>query len=937
MGSDPIDVAQEKDTQCRSNLMSQIGATHRTSHVRWIQSGLLDGTSWNGTSDETLISSAHDLPSHISDLLGCVGPLRLPHLGYLMSRSSINSRLARMLCLSAVLGVAASCGGGGDGDGTTTPTGTVARVEFAAPSPTMEVGQNMQTTVRYFDASSSQLSGRTVTYASSNTSVASVSSSGLVTAAAPGPVTITATVDGVVGNLPLTVTLQPIFFIAITPAAPSVRPGETVTLTAEPQNALGVPITGRTVSWSSANTALATITQGGVVTGITPGTTYIRASADGRTDSVSLRVRSLNAPSITGTSSVTLAPGGTGSLTGVNFGATTADNEVLLNGVSAAITSASSTSVTFVVPSRAQLPCSATGPVPVTLIANGDTARATMHLRVATDHSLDVGQYLLLTAEPELLCNEFSGAGGKYLVTAFNFASSSNVRTSFRLTGSGQGGVAAVGGPTLRDAPSVAQRPWVMPETPQSRHQRAHSIFMDRDRELARQLGNPQLRRRMRQTGAAAAIAPPAVGENKTYRMPRTISSVTTYDEVNFRVVYSGTKLVILEDVASPQAGQWNNEYVRLGEEFDQTMYGQLLAFGDPLVVDSALDNNGRMLALFSPKVNNYTIAGLTNQILGYVMVCDFFLRTECPASNEAEAFYAVVPNPTGGGFDVSTWRRLMRGTLIHEAKHIASYAWRYYFEASELEERWLEEATAQQASELWARSIYNRGSKQDVAWADGPQCDYASAGGACPDPAEGILHHFGFLYEHYTAQETKSIFGDPAGGIDPVIYGSSWSFIRYVTDTYAQSEAAFLSSMVKVQNDRGVANVVSKSGKPFSELFGMFSLASAADNYPGVNLTDPKLRLASWNSRDLFQNMSDHLVFSDGSKAFPLRWPLQTRNVSFGNFTPLQSDVVDLRGGGFLIWELSGTQAGPQALAIRSSTGGTPPQLIGMTILRIQ
>lgn len=45
MGSDPIDVAQEKDTQCRSNLMSQIGATHRTSHVRWIQSGLLDGTS----------------------------------------------------------------------------------------------------------------------------------------------------------------------------------------------------------------------------------------------------------------------------------------------------------------------------------------------------------------------------------------------------------------------------------------------------------------------------------------------------------------------------------------------------------------------------------------------------------------------------------------------------------------------------------------------------------------------------------------------------------------------------------------------------------------------------------------------------------------------------------------------------------------------------
>jgi len=817
----------------------------------------------------------------------------------------------------------------------------------------MEVGQNMQTTVRYYDASSAQLSGRAVAYSSSNESVASVSTSGLVTAAAPGSVTIRATVAGVVGNLQLTVTLEPIFFIAITPESPSVLPGETVTLTAQPQNALGLPITGRTVSWSSANPALATITQGGVVTGVTPGSLYIRASASGRTDSVTLRVRSPNTPSITGTSSVTLVPGGTGSITGANFGATVADNQILLNGVSAVVTSASSTSLTFVVPSRAQLPCSATGPVPVALVANGDTARATMFLRVATDRSLAVGEYLLLTAEPELLCNEFAGAGGKYLITAFNFASNAGVRTSFRLTGSGQSGVAAISTPTQQQASPIAQRPWVMPETPQSRHLRAHATFMGRERELARQLGNPHVRQRAAQrSGAAlnvaAAIAPPAVGENKSYRMRRTINSVSTYDEVNFRVVYSGTKLVILEDPASPRARQMDDEYVKLGQEFDQVMYNQLLVFGDPLVVDSALDNNGRMLALFSPRVNNFTIGGLTNQILGFVTICDYFPRVPitlpnntvipaCPSSNEAEAFYALVPDPDGGGYSVSFWRRIIRGTLIHEAKHIASYAWRYYFDASELEETWLEEATAQQASEIWARSIYSKGAKQDITWSDGPKCDYASAGGSCPDPAEGILHHFGFVYDHYVATETKSILDDPSATFDPVIYGSSWSFIRYVTDTYGQSEAAFLSSIVKVQNDHGVANVASKSGRPFSELLGMFSLASAADNYPGTNLTDPKLRLASWNSRDLFQNMSTNLFRSDGSAAFPLAWPLLSRKVSFGNFASSESDVGQLRGGGFVVWELSGAQAGPQALAIRSSTGGTPPSLIGMTILRIQ
>jgi hypothetical protein len=115
-----------------------------------------------------------------------------------------------------------------------------------------------------------------------------------------------------------------------------------------------------------------------------------------------------------------------------------------------------------------------------------------------------------------------------------------------------------------------------------------------------------------------------------------------------------------------------------------------------------------------------------------------------------------------------------------------------------------------------------------------------------------------------------------------------------------------------------------------------MFSLASTADNYPGATITDPKLRLASWNSRDLFQNMSTSL-FDGTDPAYPLAWPLAVRKVSFGNFSVAQAEVSNLRGGGWAAWELSGTQAGPQALAIRASNGGVAPPLIGMTIIRIQ
>jgi hypothetical protein len=863
-----------------------------------------------------------------------------------MARIGITSRSARTLAAFSFFAVVASCGGGGDGGGTTNPPGVVARVDITAPAPILEVGQNMQTTVRYFDASSSQLGGRTISYASSNNSVATVSTTGLITAASPGPVTISATVDGIAGNLAITVTPVPIGFISITPANPSVRIGETLTLSAQPQGVTGQPINGRTINWSTANAARATVAQTGVVTGISAGNVYIRASADGRTDSVNVRVRNLVTPAITGTPSTILVPDGTGGITGTNFGATSSENQVLVNGVPAAITAASSTSITFTVPSRSQLPCTATGPVPIAVIVAGDTATATVQLRVATSRTLAVGEYQLFDTESDLLCNEYTGTGGKYIITAFNFASSPAVRTSFKLTGTSTTGVAAITHNALQHLAPSPPPGWAMPDDRMTRHLKAHTAFRNSERQFAAGLGSGRLLERLaaRRTqsrgvlGALATSPPPAVGDQIVYRVRRTLFSATEYDEVNFRVVYSGTKMIILEDPASPLANQMDVEFQKIGEEFDQDMFDQLLVFGDPLVIDSLLDNNGRMLAFFTPKVNNYVINGETNQVLGFVQLCDFFPRSDptgtfCPASNMGEAFYALIPDQSAG-WSIALWRRLIRGTLIHEAKHILSYAWRLNLGASlsQFEETWLEEATAQQASEVWARGMYARSEKSDIGWGDGPQCDYAPAGGGCPDPAEGILHHYGFLYQHYTSPETKSVIDNQ----DVVHYGSSWSFLRYLTDAFSTSETSFLSSIIQTK-DRGVANVVAKTGRPFSELLGMFALASAADNYPGTSLTDPKLRLASWNSRDLFSNMSSQLVGAGGVSPYPLPWPLQSRNVSFGNFNSAQSDISQLKGGGFALWELSGTQSGPQALAIRSTTGGPPPLQIGMAIVRIQ
>jgi hypothetical protein len=239
----------------------------------------------------------------------------------------------------------------------------------------------------------------------------------------------------------------------------------------------------------------------------------------------------------------------------------------------------------------------------------------------------------------------------------------------------------------------------------------------------------------------------------------------------------------------------------------------------------------------------------------------------------------------------------------------------------------------------MWARLLYNRPARADLGWLDGPACDYAALGGPCTDPVEAILHHFNFLYSHYQSNETKSIISDPTPGTipDEVIYGSSWSFLRYVTDMMPD-EGAFLRSITQVKNDAGVQNIVDHSGHPFWWWLGGFTLASLADNYPSATITDSRIRLPSWNTRDVFLGMNQHLVTGSPPRpAFPRSFPMNIRGATFGNFTSLQSQVSNLPGGGWIAWELSGAQTAPQVLSIRSPSGGPPPANIGLAIVRIQ
>src|SRR5437867_843488 len=102
---------------------------------------------------------------------------------------------------------------------------------------------------------------------------------------------------GVCGNYTVTATGQPgnvsgtasvgvtcpgtVAAVVVTPTAASGLAGQTLQLTATPQDSAGHPLSGWTVTWSSSNTAVATVNGTGVIAGVAAGSATIMATSGG--------------------------------------------------------------------------------------------------------------------------------------------------------------------------------------------------------------------------------------------------------------------------------------------------------------------------------------------------------------------------------------------------------------------------------------------------------------------------------------------------------------------------------------------------------------------------------------------------------------------------------------------------------------------------------
>jgi hypothetical protein len=256
-------------------------------------------------------------------------------------------------------------------------------------------------------------------------------------------------------------------------------------------------------------------------------------------------------------------------------------------------------------------------------------------------------------------------------------------------------------------------------------------------------------------------------------------------------------------------------------------------------------------------------------------------------------------------------------------------------------EEMSWEEGMARNVEELYARTFYGTQVKQHTGYAASIACEALYVhGGTPPASCTGrpvlMFRHFDALYQYLSTPEQLSPLGRTFAS-DQTFYGSVWSILRWADDNFATSEPQFLHDFT-VSPVTGVPNLEARTGHPWEESLGEWSLALYLDDLPGFTPANARIAMPSWNLPDIFQGMCDVLgpcvSTNNTTQLYPRASPFQARTALFGGFT---FSINFLAGGSFTIFDVNGPQSGTQLFEVRSAIGGDPPPTFRVAIVRVQ
>ena len=708
--------------------------------------------------------------------------------------------------------------------------------------------------------------------------------------------------------------------------------GDTVRYAASVTDRFGNPVAAlTTTTLESTNDVI--VAAGDVFIAKNRGSATIKFTADTATARLSIIVDTAT-PVVTGVSPDTLTPGATISIDGTGFALTPESVDLNVAGVKVAVTKVTASRIEATLPTT--YGCLATGLQPVHVTIATATGQRAVPFRTATRIALAKGQSVTVLDATQVRCTELvapvGNANAKYMFAVINTSVSAATTSGFELRGVGVGAMAgqtatpkismqaavATSGATIASNPRLAAA--MAQLATEDVAEGKHNAYLESQRALNARFGSPAPTwRAIAQIKAmnrlAASRAPVSVGD--TIPMKALYSSCSAGRDIKARVVYAGTKSLVLEDIAAPRAGTMDDQYRLIGDEFDRVQYPLLQSkVGDPLAMNDAMQGDGRLTMLFTRYVND-SLPG----IAGYVSACNFYSKGTFAASNEDEVFYARVAN---AGESPAEWRRGMRSTIVHEGKHLASFAIRFV-NGTPFEESWLEESLGRVAEELYARTFANSGSwKGNVGYDNTVRCEVYQ----CDDRPLMMWKHFSVLHQYLRGVDTLTPIGAAANG-DFTFYASGWSLVRWAIDQYATDEISGIKDLVRGGQLTGLSNLSQRTGRPAGEMLADWALANAVDDIVGFTPERKQLTFPSWNVADVFSGLATTYPGSFVAA------PLKARAMTFGSFS---LPVTKLRAFSSSYFSFEGAQMGNQLVELRGEGGvSVPPGSLRVAVVRVE
>ena len=706
-------------------------------------------------------------------------------------------------------------------------------------------------TATTLDAAGNALTGCTVTWSSADAAVASVNASGSVTGESPGETTITATSEGRMGSAPIT-GLTDVVSVDVIPDPAVVISTLSVQMTATARRADGLPLTGKTFTWTTADAAIATVDANGLVTGGTPGLTTVSATSEGIAGEAIVDVLTPPPVFVFSVNPSLLIEGQAASITGAGFSPTLANNTVTVDGVVAVVTQATSTSLDIVVPAFDCRPTRSVG-VQVTVATESSNVSNTT-ASPASFLQMAVGDQVVLKL-PSGFCLQFDENAGaeRYVFGVQSVSDVAAMLTPVRVSSTIPAAapvspqlphpalaVSSVG-PSLTPTELWRAERW-------NRHSEAESAFFDRSNSIL----NPLLASGAYRFPALAPAGPALIagdvmeGTALTVKFPD-FGNDRCANSVDLPVIVRkvSTRAIIVEDTLNPADGFVAADFDAMAADFDGTIYDvDVDFFGAP----SDIDSNQRIVIVVTKEVNK-----LTSPPLAFVAHANLFPVATCPASNEGEYYWTRAPDPLGtynaGEYTLADARLETRELLAHEFAHIIQGSRRKA--VGEFMTAFNAEGGATAAQEFVSFAFEGRSDGLNY----GADAIYVSQGA---DP-NGYYGYMGDLiaYFGYDFTDKISITGAPEQctwlGVDGetgpcdfatrLRYGLPWSLVRHGIDLYGASLGGATGvhrALVDHAGAAGFAAIETVFGKTMGQMMAIW----AAMLYIDDRFVDPALAM---------------------------------------------------------------------------------------------